>query len=875
MSDPRLLDDLYCGCGEPDAPTTPRRVFNRPGLSQIAWRIGEFAGFRTAALRRLSETLPQLTTREGDDHAITLVELWAAMADVLGFYHERIANEAFLRTATQRESVRRLARLLDYRPFAGLSAEASVAFTLAPSATLTVTPGLRMMSVPGQDEKPQIFETTGTIEAEARLNRVAIAGVPVTNNALAAGAVGGLLWAGPERVAVRDRVVLFAGPGAGGVEERSVASASTTPHGLRVTWDRAVIGSGFGAAVKATRSLRLFGWNAPATQMVFDPGEKSGTTWTRLPGWSEVTLTPTWPDVEGWVPLDAMTDDVRVGSLVLLHVPGSSGLTRSVIGTSTVVAAGQTAATFRVAEIAQRSVSVGPLSDTVTAMKIVPAAPSGAGWAYHPTASLNGSITARVARLWLAEEPALRFRPWALPGSVSGGSIVARLEDLTEIPAERTVILADGASAHLAVVTGSAVVPATGGEPASLLRIDIDPPLSAPLNPASAVLFGNVAPAAHGETQTEEILGDGNAAQSLQRFALRKDPLSRRASPESLRGAPALTVLVDDEAWSEESTLFDRKPDETIYALEQQDDGKTVVQFGDGMNGARLPSGRGNVRARYAIGLGRAGNVRADQLSILLTRPPGLREVTNPIAAAGGADAEDPEEMRVRAPHHVRTFGRAISLDDLAAIAVESGLAAQARADWIWSGTQRVVHLTVVGPEGDPVPPTTIATLDAILAAARDTTQRVLIGAAIEASVSIVATVFVVETFLRDTVLAAVRGALLDLLSPGRRPIAAAVHLSDVQSAAQAVPGVAGIDVDALRFRGQPGWTFWQRRARDVTAAPVQTGLRLFPARPSASALHDPLVAAAFPDGAPRILPAEIAVGTDDDISLTASGGIA
>ena len=73
-----------------------------------------------------------------------------------------------------------------------------------------------------------LTETTGTIAAEARLNRVAIAGMPVTNNALAPGATGGLLWAGPDRVAVRDRAVLFAGPGAGGVEERSVASALVT-----------------------------------------------------------------------------------------------------------------------------------------------------------------------------------------------------------------------------------------------------------------------------------------------------------------------------------------------------------------------------------------------------------------------------------------------------------------------------------------------------------------------------------------------------------------------------------------------------------------------------------------------------------------------
>lgn len=880
MSDPRLNDELFCGCGEPDAPAAPRGVFNRAGLPAITWRIGEFAGFRAAALRRLSETLPQLTTREGDDHAITLIELWAAMADVLGFYHERIANETFLRTATDRDSLRRLVRLLDYRPFAGLAAETAVAFTLAPDATLTIKPGIKLMSVPGQDETPQIFETLETIEADARLNRVPIDGPQVANNALAQGGKGGLLWAGPERIAMRDRVVLFAGAMAGGAEVREVAAFADTRHGRRVTWDKPVAASGMNTAVKAARALRLFGWNAPATQMVFDPGARSGTTWTRLPGWSQATLSPSWPDAEGWMPLDAKHDDLRVGALILLHLPGPGGVITVFSGGLGLVSMGQNAATFRVTEVAQRSVAVGPLSDTVTAVRLTPAPPAGIDWTYPAGAALTGGINARSAQIWEVEEPALRFRFWDVPATITGSRVVARLADLDSLPGKRRVILTDGSTSHRAIVTGAAPVPVLGLigttlEAPSLLRIDLDPPLPAPLDPASAVLLGNVAEAGHGETQTEEILGSGDAARPLQRFALRKAPLARRAAADALRGKPALAVLVDDEAWSEAPTLFARRPDEKIYALEHQDDGKTAVQFGDGTSGARLPSGSGNVRARYAIGLGRGGNVRADQLSILLTRPPGLREATNPLPATGGADPEDAAEMRERAPHHVRTFGRAVSLDDLAALAVESGLVAKARADWIWSGTQRLVHLTVVGPAGEPVPETTVATLNAILAAARDTTRRVLIGSAIQVPVQVTGTVFIQETFLRETVMDAVRASLLALLSPAHRAIAAAVHLSDVQAAVQAVRGVAGIDVDAFRLRGQNGWTLAQRRTRDLAPGALQTALRLFPARPTTSAASDPVVAAAFPDGAPRILPAEIALATEADLVLTASGGIA
>ena len=48
--------------------------------------------------------LRNLKTRDPNDFAIALLDAWATVADVLTFYHERIANEGYLRTATERRS---------------------------------------------------------------------------------------------------------------------------------------------------------------------------------------------------------------------------------------------------------------------------------------------------------------------------------------------------------------------------------------------------------------------------------------------------------------------------------------------------------------------------------------------------------------------------------------------------------------------------------------------------------------------------------------------------------------------------------------------------------------------------------------------------
>src|ERR1700681_1229956 len=99
-----------CGCCETAASPTPVAVANLPGLAAVAYRIGTYASFREAMLRALARepALGAFTARTDDDPAITVLDLWAAVGDVLTFYQERIANEAWLRTAVQGHSALRI-----------------------------------------------------------------------------------------------------------------------------------------------------------------------------------------------------------------------------------------------------------------------------------------------------------------------------------------------------------------------------------------------------------------------------------------------------------------------------------------------------------------------------------------------------------------------------------------------------------------------------------------------------------------------------------------------------------------------------------------------------------------------------------------------
>ena len=124
--------------------------------------------------RLSSSAFPQLaalTTRESRDPSIALLDAWATVADILTFYQERIANEGYLGTAIERRSVLELARLVGYRLRPGLAASVYLAYILEPTQDTTVIEiGNKAQSIPGPNERPQVFETAEKLIAYSGVN---------------------------------------------------------------------------------------------------------------------------------------------------------------------------------------------------------------------------------------------------------------------------------------------------------------------------------------------------------------------------------------------------------------------------------------------------------------------------------------------------------------------------------------------------------------------------------------------------------------------------------------------------------------------------------------------------------------------------------
>ena len=200
------------------------------------------------------------------------------------------------------------------------------------------------------------------------------------------------------------------------------------------------------------------------------------------------------------------------------------------------------------------------------------------------------------------------------------------------------------------------------------------------------------------------MLGGGNAGAAFQRFTLRQPPLTYVRNEHAEGGAAStLGVRVNELLWEEVPSFYGRGPTERVFVTHRDDEGSTAVLFGDGVNGARLPTGQENVRAAYRKGTGLGGNVRAGQLSTLLTKPLGIKDAINPAPAVGGDDPEPRDAARDNAPLTVLTLDRVVSLRDYEDFARAYAGIAKALATWSWDGERRGVFVTVAGADGAAV----------------------------------------------------------------------------------------------------------------------------------------------------------------------------
>jgi hypothetical protein len=141
--------DLDCAPVE-DCPPATR---DEPEINYLA---KDYASFRQLILDRLALIMPDWKERHVPDLGIALVEVLAYVGDHLSYYQDAVATEAYLDTARQRVSVRRHARLVDYRLHEGCNARAWVAIDT--DTDLTVDPK-DVFFLTGNHDVPALRET--------------------------------------------------------------------------------------------------------------------------------------------------------------------------------------------------------------------------------------------------------------------------------------------------------------------------------------------------------------------------------------------------------------------------------------------------------------------------------------------------------------------------------------------------------------------------------------------------------------------------------------------------------------------------------------------------------------------------------------------
>ncbi len=809
-----------CGCCKGITVETPAEVYNRPGLTAIAYRVGTHSQFKASMLARLSlfaqdfPALLQLKTRDDNDFSVALLDAWATVADVLTFYQERVANESYLRTAAERVSLLQLARLIGYELRPGVAASAYLAFTLedakgAPGHA-TIDIGTKVQSIPGPGELPQTFETIEKIEANAAWNALRPQTAQLiqpqkgdTQVYLKGAATGlkpgdGILFVGSEREGNANsqlwdfRIVTAVAPDS--------ASGNTL-----VTWDRP-LGSPTTAPASDAKCYAfrkyaaLFGSNAPDPRTLPDSvlqqyglaTPPTGTVTSRDTEWhfsSDLgnpinldaiyqTVTPTVPAQDSWIVLSYLTYRKL----------------------------------YLVTKVSESSPRLYTLTTKTTRLTL----DTGNYLSLFASNLRSVIVFAQSEKLDLAETPITEPLQ-------AGRSDIPLAQAAPALQAGRTLIAsgkAPGASKDDTTISEVVVIKSVSPDG---MTITLAGKLQNTYDRTTVTINGNVALATHGETVADEVLGNGDASQPYQQFTLRQSPLTYTPSSAASGAASTLQVRVNDIVWHEVPTFYGHGPRKRIFVTNTGDTHKTTVEFGDGHTGARLPTGQQNIRATYRKGIGTAGLVKAGQLSLLMNRPLGVKSVTNPQDTSGAADPESLDDARLNAPLTVLTLDRIVSLQDYEDFARAFAGIAKSLATWSWSGQVQSVFLTVAGPNGASIPENsqTYKNLLAAMQMAGDPYVPLHIQTYLPAFFRMAARVKVNPDYQQDAVLATVEQALRSAFSFDARAFGQPVAESEVITVMQAVPGVIAVDLYKL-YRPVP----WQTNLLNpiLPAAAPQAG---------------------------------------------------
>lgn len=978
-----------CGCCGGTDKLTPQEILNRPGLPALAYRVGTHATFFETMLARLTDfvleqgkgenadvglhraPLRSLRTRERNDAAIAWLDAWATIAEVLTFYQERIANEGYLRTATERRSVLELAKLVGYKLRPGVAATAYLAFELDKDQNVIIPPGVRSQSIPGPGEMPQAFETSAPLEARFAWNALKprmlrpqfmqldqsknivswdnnrllttffFKGISTnlkTNDALL------FVFAGDAIVHFVDSVEPDAENSRTKVTRRLVVKDFLVPineavDSFRVaenfgvdpnknTSAKAVVAilDGIKAAAAAKTSFadlvkllndkaaaikeaiggtppqELIAWTEKIitafTEILFriSSGQASGgDAFANLQALLEPLLRP-----PSFQPLNALRRPIgknlayQRGSDLALQLlsqqrPELQGRLYEAWGNAAFSATPplKAVAAFRIkaapfghnappllkAEkdpVSEKCIIAGVVTDAsndwdmlqddddILALDSVYEQIKPGSWIAikKPKASSEEfetkiyrvveaetvskvayGMSSRVTQLkldsiWLSktgqkifdlrkttvyaqsENLELTEEPIAEDVADDGVELEGLFDGIKSgrwllVSGERTDLTNNASSdkvraSELVMLTASTqeVNPLLVGDTPHT-RLHFARGLSYRYKRETVTINANVAHATHGETRPE-VLGSGEGTLSFQEFKLSQKPLTYKAANQTSGVESTLEMRVNDILWRESEQLSELGPNEQRYVTRQNNEGNTFITFGNGVQGARLPTGVENVKALYRFGLGKAGNVPAEKISLLATRPLGVKGVSNPQASSGGADAEDLDRGRRNATVALKALGRAVSVADYADFARAFAGIGKASALRLSDGRRELVHVTVAGANNIPINRNSDLYRNLKQALFRFGDPHVAFEVA-ERELKLIllsAQVRLQPEYLWEVVEPKIRAQLLARFGFEARELGQDVLMSEVMSAIHHVPGVDYVDVDVLSALG-------------------------------------------------------------------------
>jgi len=794
-----------CGCCGGIAVETPQGESNLPGLSAIAYRTGTWASFRDSMLARLSSSdypaLAPLKTRDSDDFSIALLDASAVVMDILTFYQERLANESYLRTATQLRSLTELSRLIGYQPAPGISALVYLAFTLKAATgqptnlattAITIPAGTQVQSVPAQGQTPQTFETSAPILAKPDWDALP---VRAANPWIAPGHSSLYLAGTSTQLNPGDSLLIL------GIDREEWTPSNTpseqwdvvvlnqvvpdTQNNITlVSWDKRLThetGSGTSGSPSSWSSAKifafrqkaaLFGNNAPNPYLFVSA---SNTSQTSLPALINDCLSPwQWIWNNFAIPsassiyLDAAYPKIVVGSWFALVNSGSVQLYN--VAAASPISLAQYAISGKVtqlaADFADPHISLFPLQGT--------------------------AVLAQSDQLTVAEQP--------LDHPLYG--TVIDLQGLRPDLAAVQAVAIFGNSQKLSVNSGIGSLVFQPDDDSGDLTLKpgdvvtlIDPsPL--PLTPLGAVPHWRHASAVLALRVADASGRTGTLNAALEDFSLAP---AAKNDPVVQEYALVNSIAETDKPYPHTQLLLQNKL-LNVYNRDNQSDGTTDVTFGDGVEGATLPTGQNNIQATYRVGSGLAGNVAAGAITTLIDRPLGVSGVVNPQAATGGQDPQSANDIRANAPLSVLTLGRAVSITDYQNFAASYAGIAKANALWIPSGPGRGVFLTVAAAGGVALPPgnLTLGKLVSSLQQYGNPLIPINPFTFLETLFSLSADLAYDPAYDQPTVQSAVQTALAQNYSFANRTFGQGVTADEVAALIQAVPGVIAVNVTNL-----------------------------------------------------------------------------